>query len=155
MESNSSERESSDVAQASLDAVLADRRKLASRAKAPSWYYPAAAVATAAIVGARAIPEDVWMFALIALACAALVSLEFGYRKATGLSTNRVPGPRSLLVLIGMGITVVAMLSITGWLVASGQQSWVVVTTSIGLLTMFPGGLLYDRVYGLELSRGI
>lgn len=155
MESNLSGQEASTAAQASLDALLADRQKLASRAQAPAWYYPAAAVATAAIVGARAIPDAVWMFALIGLACAAIAFLELGYRRATGLSTNRIPGPLSLLVLIGMGVTVVAMLTVTGWLAASGQQSWVVVTVSISFLTMYPGGLLYDRVYGLELSRGI
>jgi len=95
------------------------------------------------------------MTTLIAGACVAIVFLEYAYRKKTGLSTNRIPGPRTLLILIGMGVIVLVMLAVSAQLAVVGQQPWVVATASIGFLTMFPGGLLYDRIYGSELRRGI
>lgn len=88
-------------------------------------------------------------------ASAALVFIEYAFTKKAGLSTNRVPGPRTLLLLIGMGLLVLVMLSVTALLTTIGQQGWVAATASIGFLTMFPGGLLYDRVYSSELQRGI
>lgn len=87
--------------------------------------------------------------------CLALILIEYAFTKKTGLSTNRVPGPRTLLLLIGMGVLVLVMLAVTAMLATIDEHSWVVATASVGFLIMFPGGLLYDRVYGAELQRGI
>ena len=113
------------------------------------------AIITAVIVGSPAVGSPVWTALLIAGACVAIVFIEYEFTKKTGLSTNRVPGPRTLVLLIGMCILVLAMLALTAVLVAVGQSAWVIATTAIGFLTLYPGGLLYDRVYGGELKRGI
>jgi len=155
MESNSIGHETPAVAQASLDAMMADRQKLASRTRAPAWYYPVLGLVTAAIVGSPAINSPVWRATVIAGACAVIVFLEYAYRKSTGLSTNRIPGPRSLLILIGAGVLVLVMLFVSALLTTVGQHAWIVVTAAIGFLTMFPGGLFYDRIYGAELRRGL
>ncbi|HJF14799.1 MAG TPA: hypothetical protein K8V32_08355 [Enteractinococcus helveticum] len=155
MESNSGHGQTPAGAQAALDEILTDRQHLARRTTAPAWYYPVLAIITAVIVGSPAVGNPVWTALLIAGACAALVFIEYGFTKQTGLSTNRVPGPRTLMLLIGMGVLVLAMLALTAVLVTVGQSAWAVATTAIGFLTMFPGGLFYDRVYGRELKRGI
>ena len=155
MESNRIGREDPTGAQASLNAIAADRRQLAVRAKAPGWMYPILGLSTAGIVASPVIADPVWMLILIAGACAVVVALEYAYKKQTGLSTNRVPGPRSLLILIGMGAVVLAMLSASSLVTTIDQPAWVIATAAIGFLTMFPGGLLYDRIYAAELQRGL
>lgn len=155
MESNKNDRKTPAEAQTSLDGILTDRQKLARRSKAPAWYYPVLAFITAVIIGSPAVDNPAWTAILITGACVALVFIEVAFTKKTGLSTNRVPGPRTLLLLIGMGVLVLVMLAVTAMLAAIDQQTWVVATAAIGFLTMFPGGLLYDRVYGSELQRGI
>ena len=155
MESNSIGQQAPALAQASLDAIIADRQKLARRTRAPAWYYPVLGLVTAAIVGSPAVSSPVWRATVIAGACAVIVFLEYAYRKSTGLSTNRIPGPRSLLVLIGIGALVLVMLFVSALFTVVGQQAWIVATAAIGFLTTFPGGLFYDRVYGAELRRGL
>jgi len=125
------------------------------RAKAPGWMYPILGLSTAGIVASPVIADPVWMLILIAGACAVAVALEYAYKKQTGLSTNRVPGPRSLLILIGMGAVVLAMLAASSLATTIDQPAWVIATAAIGFLTMFPGGLLYDRIYAAELQRGL
>ena len=155
MESNSMGHENPAAAQASLDAIIADRKKLASRTRAPAWSYPVLGIVTAVIVSSPAINDQGLRAAVIAGACAVFVFMEYAYKKSTGLSTNRIPGPRSLLVLIGMAVLVAGMLFVSALLATAGQQAWIVATAAIGFLTIFPGGLLYDRIYGAELRRGL
>ena len=155
MESNSIGHKNPAVAKATLDAISADRQKLACRTQAPAWYYPVLGIVTAAIVSSPAINNPGWMASVIAGACAVIVFLEYAYRKSTGFSTNRIPGPRSLLVLIGIGVLVLVMLFVSALFTVVGQQAWIVATAAIGFLTMFPGGLFYDRIYGAELRRGL
>jgi hypothetical protein len=155
MESNSVADPDSPSAQASLDALATDRRQLAIRAKAPSWFYPTLGLLTAGIIATPVIGDMAWTFSALAAACLGLLTLEHAYRRRTGLSTNRVPGPRTLGILIGMGALVLLLVSVSGWLTSAGQSVWVVAPAAVGFLTMFPGGLLYDRAYGTELVRGI
>jgi len=143
------------AAQASLDAILADRQKLASRTRAPAWSYPVLGIVTAAIVSSPAINGPGLRATVIIAACAVFVFMEYAYKKSTGLSTNRIPGPRSLLVLIGMAVLVAGMLFVSALLATAGQQVWVVATAAGGFLTIFPGGLFYDWIYGAELRRGL
>ena len=155
MESNWSDSATSATARASLDALAVDRHRLARRAVAPGWYYPILALVTAWFVAAPGIGNVFWMFASFSGASLLLVLLERAYKRETGLSTNRVPGPRSWLVLIGMGVVVLTMIFVTGLLTLTGHQPWIAATAAVGFLTMYPGGLLYDRVYGAELQRGL
>lgn len=155
MESDSMGHENPAAAQAFLDAIIADRKKLATRTRAPAWSYPVLGIVTAAIVSSPAINNPGLRATVIASACAVFVFLEYAYKKSTGLSTNRIPGPRSLLILIGMGVLVLVMFFVSALLATAGQHSWIVATAAIGFLTMFPGGLFYDRIYGAELRRGL
>lgn len=155
MESNPRDSTAPATARASLDALAVDRHRLAGRALAPAWYYPVLALVTAWFVAAPGFGNVFWMFVSFAVASLLLVLLDRAYRSATGLSTNRVPGPRSWLVLIGMGVVVVPMVMASGLLVLLDQQHWIALTAAIGFLVMYPGGLLYDRVYAMELQRGL
>lgn len=143
------------VAQASIDAIIADRQKLASRTRAPAWSYPVLGIVTAVIVSSPAINNPGLRAIVIASACVVFVFLEYAYKKSTGLSTNRVPGPRSLLILIGMGVLVLVMLFVSALLATAGQHAWIVATAAVSFVTIFPGGLFYDRIYGAELRRGL
>lgn len=114
-------------------------------------------IVTAVIVSSPAINNPGLRATVIASAsaCAVFVFMEYAYKKSTGLSTNRIPGPRSLLVLIGIGVLVLVMLLVSALLTVAGQHAWILATAAIGFLTMFPGGLFYDRIYGAELRRGL
>lgn len=110
---------------------------------------------TAVIVATPGIGDMAWTFSVLAAVCLGLLALEYAYRRFTGLSTNRIPGPRTLGILIGMGALVLLLVSVSGWLTGAGHSVWVVAPATVGFLTMFPGGLLYDRIYGTELLRGL
>jgi len=152
MESNNAQTPA--AAHDALRGLEGDRVRLALRTRSPRWYYPVLALVTAAITLAP-LAGGVWVFVLIAFACLAIIGIERAFVVATGISTNRVPGPRSLMVLVAMGVVVLAMLLVAVIATNLGQSVWAVVAGAVSFLTMFPGGLVYDHFYGQELRRGL
>ena len=142
------------AARDALRGIEGDRVQLGLRTRSPRWYYPVLAVATAAITLAP-LAGGVWVFVLIAVACFVIVAIERAFVVATGISTNRDPGPRSLMVLVAMGVVVLAMLLVAVIATNLDQAVWAVVAGAVSFLAMFPGGLVYDHFYGQELRRGL
>ncbi|WP_157485733.1 MULTISPECIES: hypothetical protein [unclassified Frigoribacterium] len=152
MESNHAQSTAS--ARDALRGLEGDRLELARRTRSPRWYYPGLALFTAAIPLAP-LAGGVWVFVVIAFACLGLVGLERAFVLATGISTNRVPGPRSLIVLVVMGIVVLTMVFVSGLAVNADSTAWALTAGAVSFLVMFPGGYVYDHFYGQELRRGV
>ncbi|MFB2580947.1 hypothetical protein ACEXQD_06820 [Herbiconiux sp. P15] len=152
MESN--DPRSPAAAHDTLRTLEGDRVELALRTRSPRWYYPALAVLTAAIT-LSPLAGGAWVFVLIAVACLGIVGLERAFVVTTGISTNRVPGPRSMFVLIVMFVVVFAMVAVSGMAANTDQVGWAIVAGAVSFLTMFPGGFVYDHFYGQELRHGL
>jgi hypothetical protein len=139
---------SASTARDTLEAVAGDRDRLAGRLRTPRWYYPTLAVLAAANAAAWLAPQPA---AVIALALAGMVLLEQALRRVTGFSVNKPAGPRSLLVLIAMGVVVVS-LTIGAILLGRAEDVGGGVAAAAGVLVaMLGGGLLYERVHAAEL----
>ncbi|MFB2586780.1 hypothetical protein [Herbiconiux liukaitaii] len=152
MESN--DARSPTAAHDALRTLEGDRIELALRTRSPHWYYPTLALLTAGIT-LSPLAGGTWVFVLIAFACLGIVGLERAFVVTTGISTNRVPGPRSMLVLIVMFVVVFAMVAVSGMAANTDQVGWAIVAGAVSFLTMFPGGFVYDHFYGQELRRGL
>jgi len=155
METNSNDRRRRIDAQAALDGLRADRETLARWTRAAAWYYPALAIITAAIVAAPVLDGTTAAATVLIGACVALVLMERGLAKQSGLSANRPAGPRSLALLIAMGAVVLLSLLAVAMLVASDHRPWAAVPVGIAFLAMLLGGLRYDRVQARELRDAV
>ncbi|MGO4104717.1 hypothetical protein AB4Y63_12245 [Leifsonia sp. YAF41] len=141
-------------AREALDTIAVDRRRLAVRFTAETWWAaPAQALAVAAVVAAPAAGVAGPMSVVAALATIALVGIEHRFRKRTGISTNRPAGPASLAVLIVLCTMIVAAFIISLVLATMGERSWIIASTSAGFIVMLVGVAIYDRAYARDLRR--
>lgn len=154
METNWTDRNAPVNARAALDGIQADRRQLGQRFKAPAWYYPALAAITAVFVASPLFDPGFGTAGVILAVSVGLIFLESALVKARGVSTNRVPGPRSWLMLIGIGAIALLGLLAVAMLVANELPSWAIVPIVVTAAATLFGGIAYDRVAAAEVRRG-
>lgn len=142
-------------AQRTLNSLANDRRTFADRIRTPSWYYPLLGAATALIIGSPG--GGVGAFSqpmMIVFGCVGLVFLETAHKKATGVSMNRLPGPKSLGAAIVLGTLMLVLLGVSFALAATGNTSWIALSAGAAFFGMWVGGHFYDKVFTQELRGG-
>ena len=141
-------------AREALGMIDGDRRRLAARFTAETWWAaPAQALAVAAVVASPAAGVAGPMSVVTALATIALVGIDHAFRKRTGISTNRPAGPVSLAVLIALCALIVAAFVTSLALAMIGEHSWIIASTSAGFILMLVGVAIYDKAYARDLRR--
>ena len=148
-------------ARAALDAVAADRGRLADRFTAETWWCaPAQALAVAALIASPAAGLGFPMAVISALATIALLGITRLFQRRSGISTNRPAGPLSLAVLIVLGVCIAALVVVAivaefvdalAW--ADGSRVWILVATAVGFLVALGGVVAYDHAYATDLRR--
>lgn len=137
-----------------LGRIDGDRRRLAARFTAETWWAaPAQALAVAAVVASPAAGVAGPMSVVAALATIALVGIDHAFSKRTGISTNRPAGPVSLAVLIALCALIVAAFVTSLALAMIGERSWIIASTSAGFILMLVGVAIYDQAYARDLRR--
>lgn len=155
MESHQPPRGSSqEAARAALNALDADRSALADRIVTPPWFYPALAAVTAAFVASPAAPSPLVQCLVVVAGSLSLTFLVLAYQKRTGLAISRTSGPRSLGLLIALGVFVVVLLVASLVLALADLRPWVAATAALAFVVMMAGCRAYDRVYDSELRSG-
>ncbi|WP_291038408.1 hypothetical protein [Herbiconiux sp.] len=150
---NPERRPDEHAAREALSALDADRQVLADRTRTPAWYYPLLALSTALLIGSpgAGMPGQ---SVLVVFGCLGIVFLSLAYQRITGLTVTRMPGPRTLVAAIVLGVTVVLLLGVSFALAATGHRSWVWLTAAAAFAAMWIGGRLCDRLFDRELRRG-
>lgn len=140
-----------------LGRIDGDRRRLAARFTAETWWAaPAQALAVAAVVASPAAgvagPMSV-VAALATIALVGIVGIDHAFSKRTGISINRPAGPVSLAVLIALCALIVAAFVTSLALAMIGERSWIIASTSAGFILMLVGVAIYDQAYARDLRR--
>ncbi|TFD07006.1 hypothetical protein [Cryobacterium sp. TMT1-66-1] len=137
-----------------LGRIDGDRRRLAARFTAETWWAaPAQALAVAAVVASPAAGVAGPMSVVATLATIALVGIDLAFSKRTGISINRPAGPVSLAVLIALCALIVAAFVTSLALAMIGERSWIIASTSAGFILMLVGVAIYDQAYARDLRR--
>ncbi|MBY4131314.1 hypothetical protein HQO83_23240 [Rhodococcus fascians] len=145
--------QSSDDARDLLGAIHADRVSLADRITAPSWFYPVFAALTALQVGTPALPDGIVGAALATFPTVAAATLALLYPRICGVRPEAV-GITGWAVLVGLLISVLALLSTSYGLVASLSAWWVLLPQAVCFVVVLLGGRLFDSEYRRHLHAG-
>jgi hypothetical protein len=142
-------------ARRTLDSLANDRHAFADRIRTPSWYYPLLGAATALIIGSPGGGDGAFSPPMmIVIGSVGLVFLEIAYKKATGVSMNRVPGPKSVGAAIVLCTLMLVLLGVSFALAATGNTSWIALSAGAAFFGMWVGGYFYDKVFTQELRGG-
>lgn len=137
-----------------LSVLASDRASLADRVKTPRWYNPLLAAAIALFIATPAVSDSSYQSMVIVFGVLLLVTATMGYQKTTGVTISRPSGPRSLGLVVILGIIVLLLLGASGVLAANGRPEWIGATAAAGFCVMWIGSWQYDRVYDRELRHG-
>jgi hypothetical protein len=143
-----------DAAREALDTLNADRSTLADHIVTPPWFYPALAAITTAFVASPAAPTPFVQSMVVVAGSVSLIFLVLAYQKRTGLAISRTAGPRSLGVLIVVGVAVVVLLGLSQALTLMGMRPWVAAVAVFTFVMVLAGCRVYDRFYDTELRSG-
>lgn len=140
------------TARSRLASVHADRRKLGHRASSVPCYPFAVSALAAAFVILPATGSLTWFVLLSGVFSAAAFAVVEGYRKHTGFAITRPPGPRSLTILLILGVLLVALFAVS-WLLSMQQaHQWLPATFVGGFLVALICSKIYDRAVSRELQ---
>ncbi|MBV9413597.1 MAG: hypothetical protein JO363_01340 [Solirubrobacterales bacterium] len=139
-----------------LKQIADARATLAERLVSPWWYYPAAGAIVGGFVAQLAL-AGLWTVrvpVMLALMLAGGLWLPNAYRRATGFSGTRPPGPRARLWRIALVLVGVALFN--EGLAVRGALGWVgpvllgIVAVPVVIVVMHR----YDAAVRAELRRG-
>ncbi|MGA8114084.1 MAG: hypothetical protein WCA46_10525 [Actinocatenispora sp.] len=110
-----------------LEELRSDRATLAERMHAPRWFVLGSGLAAAAYVVIPALPKDSSRNAVLLAAFCMSIALVGAHRRVTGIKASRFSVRDWALTAVGV-VGVLALISISFGLSASGLRWWIVAT---------------------------
>jgi len=152
MESDSEGRRE---AERSLQQIAADRARLAGRLKAPRWYGPLVGLLLAALLASTLVGDGWWRYLPALLGLGVALSLDAGYRKATGVVRKAPRGGRALRVEVLQVAAVIVLYCVAALFAGMHEPLLVVAVALVGLATGWGVVRLTDRALADDLRRAV
>jgi len=154
MESDSRDRTPPATPTEQLDALAADRERLATRLAPPAWLAPATAAIAAALVASPAITDDGARSIVVGVLAGAFLAVGLSLPRLSGIRPARRAGVRPLFLLGRLLVVTLFLLSAAFGLAASLAPAWALAPAVVCGLVVLVGVRGYHRVSQERVRRG-